>query len=189
MRRPLSTQTAARETNGSQRPNGHLPQTELPSVASRTTTTALRPQIELHTVVTTTSEAKVTTALIQKSHGKEIQSESKSNSKANEAMGAPSSSSSTVLVEINNEKDHKIKINSAYLSRLTGTTSSGGATDEGSSLVLDSQCEECCRCCSCGETVSSAEGSVLEDIMENPPSTDETVEKITKFTISTQTSN
>ena len=179
-----NTQTAARETNGSQRPNGHLPQTELPSVASRTTTTA-RPQIELHTVVTTTSEAKVTTALIPKS-GKEIQSESKSNSKANEAKVAKSGSS-TVLVEINNEKDHNIKINSAYLSRLTGTTSSQ-ATDEGSSLVLDSQCEECCRCCSCGETVSSADGSVLEDIMENPPP-DEKVEKVAKFTISTQTSN
>ena len=127
---------------------------------------------------------KVTTALIQKSSA-----DSKSNSKANEAQ-LQSSSSSTV-VEINTEKDHKMKINSAYLSRLTGTTSTATLDMEGSSLVLDSNCECCERCCSCGETVSSAEDSVLEDIMENPPSPSENdeVEQVTKFTISTQTSN
>ena len=81
MRRPVSTQSQA---NGSQRPNGHMPPTDLPTPRNRA-------QIELQTVVTTSSnhfEPKVTTALL-------------SNPKVNV-------SNDVTVVEINNEKEsHK----------------------------------------------------------------------------------
>ena len=56
--------TSTAQTNGSQRTNGHVSQTELPSATSTTNNRSPRPHVELNTVVKTISENEVTTALI-----------------------------------------------------------------------------------------------------------------------------
>ena len=134
-----------------------MPQTELAIARSP------RPQIELQTVVRTSSnhfEPKVTTALLS----------------TEKVSMEKSTAKEVTVVEINNEKEPSH-------SKTVRITDEGG-----SSLALDASlhCEECCRCCSCGETVSSADDSALEDILEHQPENKQSPPQ--KSSISTQTS-
>ena len=147
-------------------------------------------RLELQAIVTGNSDGKsdskvVTTALLSSNEGRQSATSLTLN-----RVPSLSSKNQVTVVEINGDSCRIVQDENGKTTSGIPVTTAVTPAITASSPVFDSSfhCEECCRSCSCGETMSSADESAPEDGFDHHTMENGEILHISKTTISTQTS-